>query len=129
MPFPEIVPTSRTFEPGDYPVKTFKAQNGAETRILYGDKRTNMKLSLTYANISDANADSFLTHYDEVKGTSRTFSVKPITKAGWSQGTDSLDAVPHGNKYRYEGPPQLTQVRPGVSTVTVGLIGVLDSSD
>ena len=129
MPFPEIVPTSRTFEPGDYPVKTFKAQNGAETRILYGDKRTNMNLSLTYANISDASADSFLTHYDEVKGTSQTFSVNPKAKAGWSEGTDSLGAVEQGNKYRYEGPPQLTQVRPGVSTVTVGLIGVLDSSD
>ena len=28
-------------------------------------------------------------------------------------------------KYRYEGPPQIAQVRPGVSTVTVNLIGVI----
>ena len=28
-------------------------------------------------------------------------------------------------KYRYEGPPQVVQVRPGVSTVTINLIGVL----
>ena len=28
-------------------------------------------------------------------------------------------------KYRYERAPQLTQVRPGVSTVTVNLIGVI----
>jgi hypothetical protein len=125
MGFPEIVPTSRDFSPGDYPVKTFKAQNGAETRILYGDKRTNMKLSLTYANISDANADLFLTHYDEVKGTSQTFSVSATTKKGWSQSIDSLGATAQENSYRYESPPQLTQVRPGVSTVTVSLIGVL----
>ena len=28
-------------------------------------------------------------------------------------------------KYRYESPPQVVQVRPGVSTVTINLIGVL----
>ena len=35
MAFPNLVPTSRSFESGDYPVKAFRAQNGAETRILY----------------------------------------------------------------------------------------------
>ncbi len=59
MAFPTLVPTSRSFESGDYPVKTFKAQNGKEHRILYGSNRTNMKLSLSYANITDANAELF----------------------------------------------------------------------
>ena len=57
-PFPDLIPTSRSFEAGDYPVKTFKAQNGAEHRILYGSNRTNMKLSLTFANITDADYHS-----------------------------------------------------------------------
>ena len=69
MAFPNLTPTSRSFESGDYPVKTFKSQNGAEVRILYGDKRTNMKLSLSYANITDAEAEQFLDHFDEVQGT------------------------------------------------------------
>lgn len=124
MDFPDIQPTSRTFDPGNYPVKTFTAQSGAETRILYGNSRTNMKLSLTYANISDASAEQFLDHYDAVQGTFQTFSVLSGTKSGWEGNADAISAVGSAT-YRYEGPPQVAQVRPGISTVTVSLIGVL----
>lgn len=125
MAFPNLVPTSRSFESGDYPVKTFKAQNGSEVRILYGDKRTNMKLSLSYANITDAEAEQFLDHYDEVQGTFKTFTLSELAREGWTGNKDALGAQTHGNDYRYEKPPQQVSVRPGISTVTVNLIGVL----
>lgn len=125
MDFPEIQPTSRTFDPGDYPVKAFKAQDGTETRIRYGDKRTNMKLSLTYANISDSVAQQFLTHYDAVEGTFLTFKIGKEIKSGWGGDKDVFSASTQDNKYRYEAAPQVAQVRPGISTVTVSLIGVL----
>lgn len=51
MPFPALSPTSRDFKPGDFAVKTYNAQSGAEVRILYGDTRTNMELALSYDNI------------------------------------------------------------------------------
>ena len=130
MAFPTLEPTSRTFDSGDYPVKKYQAQNGAEVRILYGSNRTNMKLSLSYANISDSNAELFLDHYDEMKGTYDTFDVASVNqndraKAGWEGNTDALGAGVSGARYRYEGPPQVSQVRPGISTVTVNLVGVL----
>ena len=125
MTFPTIEPSSRTFDPGNYPVKTFTSQSGTETRILYGSNRTNMKLSLTYANISDAVAQQFLTHYDAVQGTFQTFSVLTETKSGWSGNADAFSAAQQSNRYRCQGPPQVAQVRPGISTVTVSLIGVL----
>ena len=127
-----LVPSARTFESGDYPVKTYKAQNGAEHRILYGSNRTNMKLSLTYANIQDADAELFLDHYDLVQGTFQTFAVGNVdgtkinpTRGGWEGDKDALGAQTQGNNYRYEGPPQVAQVALGRSTVTVNLIGVL----
>ena len=125
MAFPTFVPTSRSFESGDYPVKTFKAQNGAEHRILYGSNRTNMRLSLSYANITDAKAEQFLDHFDEVQGTFQTFHISEELRGGWEGSKDALGAGTHGNRYRYEQAPQMTQVRPGVSTVTVNLIGVI----
>lgn len=126
----DLVPSARTFESGDYPVKTYRAQNGAEHRILYGSNRTNMKLSLTYANIQDADAELFLDHYDTVQGTFQTFVLGNIngfnpTRGGWEGNKDALGAQAHGNSYRYEGPPQVAQVASGRSTVTVNLIGVL----
>jgi hypothetical protein len=127
MAFPSLVPTSRSFESGDYPVKTFKAQNGKEHRILYGSNRTNIKLSLSYANITDANAELFLDHFDEMQGTFQTFTIGGLeeSRGGWKGNKDAIGAQTHGNNYRYESPPKLAQVRPGISTVTVNLIGVL----
>ena len=126
VPFPDLIPTSRTFEAGDYPVKAFKAQNGAEHRILYGSTRTNMKLSLTFANITDADAELILDHYDSIQGTFGTLIVTPSSgKGGWQGNQDAIGAGDHGNSYRYESAPQMTQVRPGISTVTVNLIGVI----
>ena len=131
MPYPiALKPTSRSFNLGDYPVKAFKSQSGAETRILYGSKRTNLKLSLTYENITDANAELFIDHYDETQGTFATFEVASAStadgaKTGWEGTEGAIGAEGSGNVYRYEGPPELTQVRPGISTVTVNLIGVL----
>ena len=122
-----LVPTARSFESGDFPVKTFKAQNGKETRILYGSNRTNMRLSLTYSNIPDADAELFLDHFHEVQGTFQTFGLGTVDAArgGWEGNQDALGAQTYGNNYRYEKPPTVAQVRPGISTVTVNLIGVL----
>lgn len=131
MPFPfALKPTSRDFEPGDYPVKPFRTQNGSEIRILYGSQRTNMKLALTYSNIADSDAQLFLDHYDETKGTFATFAVVSASdvsgsvKTGWEGNPQALGAGIAGSIYRYEKAPAVTQVRPGISTVTVNLIGV-----
>ena len=126
MAFPTLTPSSRNFSPGNYQVKTFKSQSGSETRILYGSKRTGMQLALSYKNISDANAELFLDHFDDMKGTYTTF---PITtegaKGGWEGNADALGADASGNAYRYAAPPKVTQVKPGISNVQVNLVGVL----
>ena len=126
MAFPTLAPSSRNFSPGNYQVKTFKAQSGAETRILYGSKRTGMKLALSYKNISDANAELFLDHFDDMKGTYTTFNIPlPGARSGWEGNTDALGANASGNAYRYAAPPKVTQVKPGISNVQVNLVGVL----
>ena len=123
MPFPTLRPTSRDFKPGDYPVKTYNAQSGAEVRILYGDTRTKMELSLGYDNILDTSAKQFLDHYDETKGSYLTFVIDPAARAGWGSTSQAIDAV-GVNRWRYAESPQITAVRPGRSSVRVSLVGV-----
>jgi hypothetical protein len=126
MSFPNLTPTSRQLDPGDWPVKQFAAQNGAEIRFLYGDRRTKMKLSLSYNNISDTNAELFVSHYESVKGTYGTFqlAVGSKTVAGWA-GTESvISGAGSGNAWRYETAPQVSNVRPGRSNVSLTLVGV-----
>jgi hypothetical protein len=123
MPFPALQPTRRDFTPGNWPVKSYKSQSGAEVRILYGDTRTSMELTLGYDNISDAQAEQFLTHYDETKGTYNTFTINSSTKAGWTGTGAAIDSGAI-NRWRYADPPQVTAVKPGRSSVRVSLLGV-----
>lgn len=126
MAFPTLAPTSRSFDAGDWPTKTFRSQNGSEVRILYGSNRTGMSLELSYENITDANAELFLTHYNEVQGTYGTFTI-PATgaKTGWGGSANALDVTNTGNRWRYSEAPTLQSIKPGISSVSVKLIGVL----
>lgn len=123
MAFPALSPSARDFNPGNWPIKTYTAQSGAEVRILYGDTRSRMELSLSYDNISDSQAEQFLTHYDEVKGTYTAFDIDSAAKDGWTGSTGAIDAG-NINKWRYADAPQITAVRPGRSSVKVNLVGV-----
>jgi hypothetical protein len=124
MAYPTLTPTSRNYNSGDYPVKTFRSQSGSESRILYGNRRTGMTLELQYDNITDANAELFLDHYDETKGSYTTFTLPTSALSGWSGNTDALDAAT-ANSWRYDQPPQVSNVRPGISSVQIKLVGVL----
>jgi hypothetical protein len=123
VPFPALRPTSRNFKPGDYPVKSYNAQSGAEVRILYGDTISKMEMTLGYDNVSDAEAEQFLTHYDETKGTYSTFSINATTKIGWNGSSDAIDSG-DVNRWRYSSSPEITAIRPGRSSVRVNLVGV-----
>lgn len=126
MTYPTIAPTSRQFSYGDWPVKKFQSQNGAEVRILYGNRRVGHELSLTYENIPDATAEQFLRHFESTKGTYETFTFpQPITShlgKGW-KGAEIFNAGV-GVQWRYKDGPQVTSIYPGVSTVSVSFIAV-----
>jgi hypothetical protein len=93
-----------------------------ETRILYGSLRTGAELSLSYENILDTDANSFVQHYEETKGTFSTFDINTSTRAGWGAATFNAGT---GNTWRYSGPPEISNVRPGRSTVKIKLVAVL----
>lgn len=130
MAFPDLKPTSRSVRLGDFPVKSFRSQNGFEYRVLYGNKRTGAELELKYENIADNLAAQFLTHYNDKRGTYEEFEVSQFSRAGWDSdpngprfGTPFNE--PDNSRYRYAEAPQITSVRPGLSTVTVRLVSVL----
>jgi hypothetical protein len=126
MNYPEIRPSSRQIDPGGWPVKTYNAQDGAEVRLLYGNRRTQMKLGLAYQNISDSEAELFFQHFESVKGTFETFDLTGNTavSAGWDGASSVITGQGSGNRWRYDAPPTIENVRPGVSNVSVSLVGV-----
>jgi len=126
MAFPTIAPTARSFDYGDWPVKKFNSQNGSEVRILYGDKRVNHTLSLNYENITDTQAEQFAQHYYDQKGTYQTFDFGTAISTigqGW-EGSSNFFNAGTAVQWRYAEPVSITQVRPGISSVTVSFIAV-----
>lgn len=125
-----LVPNSRQFDPGDWPVKRFNAENGVEIRILRGSNRLNATLELSYENIPDSEAVKFLEHYRDVQGTyqSWNFAVPPAEVGafkGWgTTSTTEFEAIPWGMAWRYDAPPAITQVKKGRSSVRVTLKSV-----
>jgi hypothetical protein len=123
MAYPTLRPSARNYVPGDWATKQFNAVSGSEVRIRYGDKRHNAVLSLEYQNIGDSLAKQFLDHYDSTYGTYKTFALPAEALTGWN----AASYIPAATQmqFRYEGPPEVKSIRPGVSTVAVTLIGVV----
>jgi len=124
MSYPTYAPSSRSYDPGDWPVKTFKALDGVEVRILYGNRRASSTFSLSYQNLTDAEAQEFLDHYDQMLGTFTAFQLPVSVLKGW--GGDLTPFEPSSSlRFRYKEPPKLDSVKPGVSSVSISLLGVL----
>jgi len=134
--FPDLVPTARSMSPGDFASKTFRSQSGIEARVQYGNKAFNKTLDLEYSNITETDAAAIHDHYLACNGTLYYFALSFKARSGNetfnvndSSGSTSnrFSARPFGMRYRYAEPPQFSSVKPGRMSVTIKLLGVLDS--
>lgn len=130
--FPTIKPSSRSYTPGAYPQVEFVAQNGAKTVLRYGNKKVDAKLSLGFTNITDAQASEILDLYEEVNSD---YDYISFTSANALAGINSSSLVnnmaekdSNGVKlrYRFDGPPSVSSVRPGRSNVQCKFVACLD---
>jgi len=130
VPFPTVKPTSRSYNPGNYPQNTFEAQNGAKTIIRYSQKRVNATLTLGFSNISDADAALILANYEDVNSDwdyvtfDRGYATSGVTDtsllAYLKESGSSL-------KWRYSAPPSVTSSFKGKSNVSCSFVACLDA--
>ena len=136
--FPNIKPSSRSYTPGRYPQVEFVAQNGAKSVIRYGNKKVDAKLTLGFTNIEDAQANEILNLYDNVNSdydyihfTSK-FALAGIAAPPTLDSTLRDKMAERGSlgntllRYRFDGPPTVTSVRPGRSNVQCKFVACLD---
>ena len=145
-PFPQIVPSSRSYNPGTYPSTNFESLDGTKTHIRYSNRRVNATLSLGFSNITDAEAASILDNYEEVNSVwdyvefgfaAFAGALGGVDRIGRSQYNFALSkyireennktARPSGLKWRYSAPPSVTSVRPGISNVSCSFVACLDA--
>lgn len=145
IPFPTISPSSRSFNPGDYPSTEFQSLNGTKTHLRYGNKRVNATLNLAFTNLSDQEAALILENYDAVNsvydsvtfssnngvaGVSNETTLNPAI-SGQSNPASSLQTLikqgGEGLLWRYSQPPTVTSTFDGRSNVSCSFVACLDA--
>ncbi len=128
--FPSIKPSSRRYNPGEYPQTKFEAQNGVKTIMRYGKNRVNATLQLGFANISDADAALILSNYENVNSD---WDYVTFSSANGTAGVGSTNLSNYfkesgsGLKWRYSGPPNVTSSFKGLSNVSCSFVACLDA--
>lgn len=124
--FPELTPSSRRYTPGKRPETIFESQNGATTFVQFGNQQVNAELQLEFRNITDDEATSIIQHYDQITENNWVKFSAANGLGGMSTGLVTI--IPKGNdskvlRWRYQGPPEITSVFPGISSVSCSFIG------
>lgn len=105
MTFPALVPSARTYIPGDVPQARQVALSGVDSAYRLGNRRVQQQLTLAFNNISEANLFAIRSHYISVNGTYDIFYLSPEVWSGYA-----TPPVPLLSDYawRYAGPPAIT---------------------
>jgi len=122
--FPAMRPTGRRVTQGQYPVKRFTTIAGTGTSRIYGSQPFNAALELEFDNISDNEANGIVAAYEEARGS---FGALSLPDAIWDGMDLSLRVKLEGSYvWRFADQPEITSVRPGLSSMRVRLEGQRD---
>lgn len=121
--FPAITPTSREFQLGQFPVKTYRALSGAVIRRSFGNKAFGHTLSLQFENVSETVVNAIIDHYNGQGGGTLGFALPAEVFSGYSNDLRSRAQNPAGIEWLYAEPPSIETIRRDRSTITVNLVG------
>jgi len=129
--FPNLKPSSRSYNAGEYPQTEFQAQNGAMSVVRFGSRRVNSELTLGFQNITDDQAVEILQNYEQVNRVWDNVTFTGNDAAAGASGSLQgylREVGGSGLRWRYAEAPSVTSVSPGRSTVQCKFIGVLDGA-
>lgn len=141
IPFPYVSPSTRVYTAGEYPTKFFESINGATTAIRYGNRRSRSRLEATFVGITEDKAVEILNCY---KDTNENWNYIRFNKGddgiggrgGMWDGVYDQDLIEQWYQenfakasqtyWRFESPPVVTSLYPGICTVSCSFISYLD---
>lgn len=118
--FPEISPTSRRYNPGQFPTKRFSAINGAGFTRLFGSKAFDAELDCEFI-LNDTQLMELVNCYTTAKGANDTL----VLPTAMFSGMDS-SVFPNYLSWRWAETPSIETVQNGLSRVSVRLIATLE---
>lgn len=73
MIFPDLVPSSRVYTPGNTPQARHTSLNGMSVGFRRGNRRIGQTLELIYTNLNEADFDLLKAHFIDRQGTYKNF--------------------------------------------------------
>jgi hypothetical protein len=121
--FPSYIPTRRNFTPGIFPQKTFRTLGGIIARRTFGNVAYGAKLELEFTNITDDKVQAIIAHYQFQTQRSQRFQLPDTVVAGMNNALATSVKAVSTLRWEYESPPAIESIFPGVSVVSLTLIG------
>ena len=127
MTYPALVPSARTFAPGNIPQAEQATMSGLRSGFRRGNRRTEQTLQLSYTNLTEAQLNLIKAHYIDRQGTFDIFYLSAETWNGYSSPPVGLLS---DFAWRYAGPPTISDGIVGRWAVDVELRSyAIDISD
>ena len=125
--FPALVPSTRTFTPGDVPNVKQVALSGVTGGFRRGNRRIGQSLSLSFQRLTQVQLDLITAHYVDRQGS---FDIFFLSSEVWSGYTTPAVPLISDFAWQYAGPPSITDSSCGLWEVEVELQTIpIDFSD
>jgi hypothetical protein len=121
--FPSYIPTKRNFTPGIFPQKTFRTLGGIIAKRTFGNVAYGAKLELEFTNITDDKVQAIIAHYQFQTQRNQRFQLPDTVVAGMNASLATSVKAVSTLRWEYESPPAIESIFPGISVVSLTLIG------
>lgn len=118
--FPAIVPSSRAFTPGEYPVTSFGAYTGKQNRVRHSNVFIDAQLRLSFIGLSEADMLTIWSHYANKQGTFNLFGLPSQIV----EGSSITNYVPSNYLWRYVADGSVEDLPCGGHNVTLTIEAV-----
>lgn len=108
--FPSIEPTERTYDLGEYAGSEAGTTSGATIRFSHATTPVGMKLTLSYSDLPDFQAETLREHYNDHNGGYRSFR---LPAAIWAGHPNPWFLAPEQDRWIYDGPIDEGEMKPG----------------
>jgi hypothetical protein len=121
--FPSYIPTRRNFTPGIFPQKSFRTLGGTVAKRTFGNVAYGAKLELEFTNITDDKVQAIIAHYQFQTQRNQRFQLPDSVVAGMNASLATSVKAVSTLRWEYESPPAIESIFPGISVVSLSLIG------
>jgi hypothetical protein len=105
--FPDLIPSTRTYSPGEYPITPHPLLSGAEIRVRHSNTVLGVRLRLTFQAATSADVVAVRNHYNGRQGGFLPFAIPVELLSGV---TTPADFTPAGHQWVYASRPRVVDV-------------------